>query len=169
MSANILQSFRGKKTEIYMIITVAFTWRYWFHGNYWVYYHLISNWYNQSGIEKETINPFYFKLNFQLFKLVLEKAEEPEIKLPTSAGLLKKQESSRKTSISASLTMLKPLIVWITTVKMCFKEMEVPDHLTCLLRNLYVGSWSKEPDMEQQTDSKVGKEYSKSVCCTLLI
>ena len=52
-----------------------------------------------------------------MFKLVLEKAEEPEIKLPTSAGSLKKQEISRTTSISASLTMPKPLTVWITTVK----------------------------------------------------
>ena len=50
-----------------------------------------------------------------MFKLVLEKAEELEIKLPTSAGSLKKQESSRKTSISALLTMPKPLTVWITT------------------------------------------------------
>ena len=53
--------------------------------------------------------------NFQMFKLDLEKAEKPEIKLPTSAGSLKKQESSRKTSISALLTMPKPLTVWITT------------------------------------------------------
>ena len=53
-------------------------------------------------------------VNFQIFKLVLEKAEEPEIKLPTSAGSSKKQESSRKISISALLTMPKPLIVWIT-------------------------------------------------------
>ena len=53
-------------------------------------------------------------VNFQMFKLVLEKAEEPEIKLPTSTGSSKKQESSRKTSISALLTMLKPLTVWIT-------------------------------------------------------
>ena len=52
--------------------------------------------------------------NFQLFKLDLEKAEEPEIKLPTSAGSLKMQESSRKTSTSALLTVLKPLTVWIT-------------------------------------------------------
>ena len=49
-----------------------------------------------------------------MFKLVLEKAEEPEIKLPTSSGSWKKQESSRKTSISAFLTMPKPLTVWIT-------------------------------------------------------
>ena len=53
-------------------------------------------------------------MNFQRFKLVLEKPEEPEIKLPTSAVSLKKQESSRKTSISALLTMPKPLTVWIT-------------------------------------------------------
>ena len=53
-------------------------------------------------------------MNFQMFKLVLEKAEEPEIKLPPSAGSSKKQESSRKTSISALLTMPKPLTVWIT-------------------------------------------------------
>ena len=53
-------------------------------------------------------------MNFQLFKLVLEKAEEPEIKLPTSAGSSKKQENSRKTAISAILTMPKPLTVWIT-------------------------------------------------------
>ena len=53
-------------------------------------------------------------VNFQIFKLVLEKAEEPEIKLPTSAGSSKKQESSRKTSISALLTMPKPLTMWIT-------------------------------------------------------
>ena len=52
--------------------------------------------------------------NIQMFKLVLEKAEEPEIKLPTSAGSLKKQESSRKTSISALLNMPKLLTVWIT-------------------------------------------------------
>ena len=54
-------------------------------------------------------------VNFQMFKLVLEKAEEPEIKLPTSAGSWKKQESSRNTSISALLTMPKPLTVWIIT------------------------------------------------------
>ena len=52
-------------------------------------------------------------VNFQMLKLVLGKAEEPEIKLPTSAGSSKKQESSRKTSLSALLTMPKPLTVWI--------------------------------------------------------
>ena len=74
-----------------------------------------------------------------MFKLVLEKAEEPEIKLLTSAESSKKQESSRKTSISALLTMPKPLTVWITINWKILKEMGIPDHLTCLLRNLYAG------------------------------
>ena len=74
-----------------------------------------------------------------MFKLVLEKAEEPEIKLSTSAESSKKQESSRKTSISALLTMPKPLTVWITINWKILKEMGIPDHLICLLRNLYAG------------------------------
>ena len=57
----------------------------------------------------------YVNVNFLMFKLVLEKAEETEIKLPTSAGSWKKQESFRKASISALLTMPKPLTVWNTT------------------------------------------------------
>ena len=78
-------------------------------------------------------------VNFQMFKLVLEKAEEPEIKLPTSVGSLKKQESSRKTSTFALLTTPKPLTVWITMNCGKFLEIRIPDHLTCLLRNLYAG------------------------------
>ena len=78
-------------------------------------------------------------MNFQMFKLVLEKAEEPEIKLPTSAGSWIKQESSRKTSISALLTMPKPLTVWITINWKILKETRIPENLTCLLRNLYAG------------------------------
>ena len=74
-----------------------------------------------------------------MFKLVLERAEEPGIKLPTSAGSLKKQESTRKTSISALLTMPKPWTVWITRNCGKLKEMGIPDHLTRLLRNLYAG------------------------------
>ena len=76
---------------------------------------------------------------FQMFQLDLEKAEEPEIKLPTFVGSLKKQESSRKTFTSASLTTPKTLIVWITTNSRKYLEMGIPDHLTCLLRNLYAG------------------------------
>ena len=79
-----------------------------------------------------------------MFKLDLEKANKPEIKLPTSVGSSKKQENSGKTFTSASLTMLKPWIVWITTQQL-------------------------KLDMEQWTGSKLGKKYVKAVCCTLLI
>ena len=75
-----------------------------------------------------------------MFKLVLEKAEEPEIKLPTSTGSWKKQESSRKTSISALLTMPKAFnCVDHNKLWKILKEMGIPDHLTCLLRNLSAG------------------------------
>ena len=74
-----------------------------------------------------------------MFELVLEKAEEPEMNLPTSTGSWKKQESSSKTSISALLTMPKPLTVWITINWKILRETGIPDHLTCLLRNLYAG------------------------------
>ena len=67
------------------------------------------------------------------------KAEEPESKLPTSVGSLKKQESSRKTSISALLTMALPLTVDYNKLWNILKEMGIPGHLTCLLRILYVG------------------------------
>ena len=90
-----------------------------------------------------------------MFKLVLEKAEEPDIKLPTSAGSSKKQESSRKTSISALLTMPKPSTVWdYNKLWKILKEMGIPDHLTHLLRNLYAGQQQLELDMNQQTGSK---------------
>ena len=75
--------------------------------------------------------------NFQMYKLDLEKAEEPEIKLPRSAGSSRKQESSRKTSASALLTTSKPLTVWVT--KNCGKFFKRWEYLTCLLRNLYAG------------------------------
>ena len=100
-----------------------------------------------------------------MFKLDLEKAEEPEIKLPTSDGSSKKRESSINTSISAFLTMPKPLTVWITTnYGKLLQRWEY--HLTCLLRNLYeVKKQQLEPDMKQQTGSKLGKEYIKAVYC----
>ena len=107
-----------------------------------------------------------WNVNFQMFKLDLEKAEEPEIKLPTSARSSKKEESSRKTSTSALLTMPKPLTVWITTDWKILKGMEIPDHLTCLLRNLMQAKKQQlELDVEQRTDSKLGKEYIKSIHC----
>ena len=72
-----------------------------------------------------------------MYKLDLEKEAEPEMKLPTSVGSSKQLESSRKTSTSALLTIPKPLTVWITTNWKILKEIGIPDHLTCLLRNLY--------------------------------
>ena len=77
--------------------------------------------------------------NFQIFKLVLEKAEEPEIKLPTAVGSWKKQESSRKTSIfvidyAKAFDCVDHNKLW-----KILQEMGTPDHLTCLLRNLYAG------------------------------
>ena len=82
-----------------------------------------------------------------MFKLDPEKAEEPEIKLPTSAGSQKKQESSRRNIYSASLITLKPLTVGVTTnYGKIFKETGILDHLTCLLRNLYTGQEAKVRD-----------------------
>ena len=69
----------------------------------------------------------------------LEKAEEPDIKLPTSAGSSKKQESSRKTSTSALLTMTKPLTLDNNKLWKILQETGIPDHLNCFLRNVYAG------------------------------
>ena len=106
-------------------------------------------------------------VNFQMFKLDLEKAEEPEIKLPTSAGSSKKQDSSRKTSISALLTMPKPLTVWITIncgkfwKRWAYQTIWTASWETCM----QVRKQQLEPDMEQQTGSKLGKEDIKAVYC----
>ena len=98
-------------------------------------------------------------------KLVLEKAEEPEIKLPTSAGSWKKQESSRKTSISALLTMPKPLTVW-----KILQEMGIPDHLTCLLRNLYAGQEATVRTGHGTTDwFQIGKGVCQGYCHTHIV
>ena len=99
-----------------------------------------------------------------MFKLDLEKAEEPEIKLPTSAGPSKKQESSRKTSTSALMTMPKTL--WITKNRKILKEMGIPDHLTFLLTNLYAGQGATVRTGQGKTDwFKLGKEYVKGADC----
>ena len=106
-------------------------------------------------------------VNFQMFKLDLEKVEEPEIKLPTSAGSLKKQESARKTSTYALLTMPKPLTVWITTN--CGKFLKRWDYQTTLPASweicVQVKKQQLEPDMEQRTSSKLEKEYIRAVYC----
>ena len=98
-----------------------------------------------------------------MHKLDLEKAEEPEIKLPTSARSQKKQENSMKTSTSASLTTLKPLTVWITTNWKILKKMGLLDYLPCLLRNLYAGQEAKVRTKHGMTDwFKIGKEVHQA-------
>ena len=75
-----------------------------------------------------------------MFKLDLVKAEEPEIKLPTSVGSSKKQENSRTTFTSASLNYAKAFdCVDHNKLRKILKEMGIPNHLTCLMRNLYAG------------------------------
>ena len=105
-------------------------------------------------------------MNFQMFKVDLEKVEEPEIKLPTSVGAQKKQENSG-TSTSASLTMLKLLTVWTTTN--CGKFLKRWEYQTTLSAScetcVQVKKQQTEPDMEQWTGSKLGKEYVKAVYC----
>ena len=101
-----------------------------------------------------------------MFKLDLEKPEEPEIKLPTSIGSSKKQENSTKKSTSVSLTMLKPLSVWITTN--CWKFFKRWEFQTTLPASWEICKHVKKQldlDMKQRTGSKLGKEYIKAVYC----
>ena len=101
-------------------------------------------------------------------KLDLEKAEEPENQLPTSAGSLKKRKNAKKKSTSALLTTSNPLTVdhnW-----KILQEMGIPDHLTCFLRNLYAGQEATVSSGYGTTDRfQTGREYIKAVYCTLLI
>ena len=98
-------------------------------------------------------------LKFQIdVQADFRKGRKPEIKLPTSAGSSKKQESSRKMSISALLTMPKPLTVWITINGKILKEMGILDHLTCLFRNLYAGQEATVRTEHGRTDwFQIGK------------
>ena len=101
-----------------------------------------------------------------MFNLVLEKAEEPEIKLPTSTGSLKKQESSRKASPSALLTMSKPLTVDHNKLWKILKKMGIPDHLTCLLRNVYASQEATVRTGHGTTDwFQIGKGVRQGCNC----
>ena len=106
-------------------------------------------------------------MNFQMFKLDLEKTENPEIKLPTSVGSLIEQESSRKTSTSALLTMSNPLTVSI--IENCRKFFKRWEYQTTWPASwdicIQVEKQQLELDMEQQTGSKSGKEYVQAVYC----
>ena len=102
-----------------------------------------------------------------MFRLVLEKAEEPEIKLPTSAGSSEKQDSSR-TNIYFCIIDYAKAFDSVDQNKLWknLKEKGIPDHLTCLLRNLYASQEQQlELDMEQQTGSNQEKEFIRGVYC----
>ena len=109
--------------------------------------------------------------NFQMYKLGFEEAEESEIKLPTSIGSLKKQESSRKTTTSASLTLVKPLAVWITTN--CGKFLKWWEYQTTLSVSwetfMQVKKQQLKTDMEQLTVSIWGRNMRWLHIVTLLI
>ena len=119
-----------------------------------------------SKLSKIDFNSTWSK-KCQMFKLDLEKAEEPEIKLPTSAESQKKQGSSRNTSTSPLLTRLKPLTLWITSN--CGKFFKRWEYQTTLLTSweicMQVQKQQLELDMEKQTGSKLRKEYIKAVYC----
>ena len=107
-------------------------------------------------------------MSFQMFKVDLEKAEEPEIKLPTSAGSWKKQKSCRKNIYFCFIDYTKACdCVDHNKLWKILQEMGIPDHLTCILRKLYAGQEVTELDLEQQTGTKSGKEYVKAVYCHL--
>ena len=108
-------------------------------------------------------------MNFQMFKLLLEKAEEPEIKLPTSAGSWKKQESSRK-NISFCFTDYAKAFDCVDYNKLweILQEMGMPDYLTCLLRNLYAGQEAAVRTGHGTTDwFQIGKGVHQG--CTLSV
>ena len=106
-------------------------------------------------------------MNFQMFKLVLEKADEPEIKLPTSIGSWKKQEGSKKTIYFCFIDYTKAFdCVDHNKLWKILKEMGIPDHLTYLLRNLYAGQEATVRTGHGTTDwFQIGKEYVKAVYC----
>ena len=109
-------------------------------------------------------------MNFQMFKLVLEKAEEPDIKFSTFVGSSKKQEGYRDTFTSALLTMPKPLTCGSQQTVENSSEMGIPDHLSCLLRNLCAGQKAAvRTDIDQQTGSKLGSSMLRLYIFILLI
>ena len=105
--------------------------------------------------------------NFQMYKVGLEKAKEPEIKLPTFVGSQRMQRNSRKILTFASLTTWKPVTVWITTN--CRKLLKRWEYQTTLPVSWETCMWVKkqplEPYMEQLTGSKLGKKYDKPLYC----
>ena len=124
----------------------------------------LTHWQSNAQNSPSQASNSTWTVNFQMFKLDLEKAE---LKLPTSTGSQKKQETRKKTSTSALLTMAKPLTVWITTN--CGKFFKRWKYRTTWPTPweicMQVKKQELELDMEQQTGSKSGKEYVKAIYC----
>ena len=121
--------------EVYYLLVKHFIYYHWdfLHLKYTIIYLLLFT-FSKPGFSN------MWTVNFLMFKLVLEKAEEPEIKLPTSAASWKKQESSRKNIYLCFIDYAKAFdCVDHNKLWKILKEMGIPDHLTCLLRSLYVG------------------------------
>ena len=110
-------------------------------------------------------------MNFQMFKLDLEKAEKPEIKLPTSTGSSKKQENSRKNTYFCFIDYAKAFdCVDCNKLWKILKEMGIPGHLTCLLRNLYAGQEAAVRTGHGTADwFQIGKGVRQGCIVTLLI
>ena len=128
-------------------------------------YHTVASISHASKVILKFSKPGFnsmWTVNLQMFKLDLEKAEEPEIKLPTSTGSLKKQVSSRKTSTSALLAMPKPLINCGKFFKRWEYQATLPAFWAICMQ---VKKQQWELDVEQQTGSKLGKEYIKAIYC----
>ena len=102
-----------------------------------------------------------------MFKLDLEKAEEPENKLPITVGSLRKQASKVQKNVYFCFIDYVKAFDCVDDNKLwkILQEMETPDHLTCLLRNLYAGQETTVRTGQQQTGSKLGQEYVKAVYC----
>ena len=126
--------------------------------------HMLVNW--CSKISKPCFNNTW-TVNFQMFKLDLEKTEEPEIKLLTSIRSSKKQGSSRKISTSALLTMPKPLTVWITIN--CGRFFKRWEYQTTLLASSEICMQIKKPDMEKWLVPNQERSTSRLYIVTLLI
>ena len=106
-------------------------------------------------------------MKFQMFKLDLEKAKEPEIKLPTSAGIIEKAREFQKNIYSCFIDYAKAFdCVDHNKLWKILQEMGIPDHLTCLLRNLYAGQEATVRTGHGTMDCSIsGKEYVKAVYC----
>ena len=97
-------------------------------------------------------------MNFQMFKLDLEKAEEPEIKLPNMHWIIKKATKFQKNIYFCFIDYAKAFELWITTNRKILQEMDIPDDLTCLLRNLYAGQEGTVRIRHETTDYfQIGK------------